>query len=186
MIKGGTGGSNTQTGLLYEAKTDLKVFLNSKEGYKVEGTRVFYHGDLVARFFKKHELYGFLKSNNIDWKQHISKKLLPDGCIYVIVNNTVFIIEVKYQQVSGSVDEKLQTCDFKRKEYIKLFSKLNYKVEYCYVLNDWFLQEEYKDVLDYVISVNCRYYFTYIPLHEFGLPVPQETPEDDVIPSYEM
>ena len=173
MIKGGTGGSNTQTGLLYEAKTDLKVFLNSKEGYKVEDTKVFYHGDLVARFFKKHELYGFLKSNNID-------------CIYVIVNNTVFIIEVKYQQVSGSVDEKLQTCDFKRKEYMKLFSKLNYKVEYCYVLSKWFHDKQYKDVLDYIISVNCRYYFTYIPLHEFGLPVPQETPEDDVIPSYEM
>ena len=33
--------------------------------------------------------------------------LLPDGCIYVIVNNTVFIIEIKYQQVTGSVDEKL-------------------------------------------------------------------------------
>lgn len=69
---------------------------------------------------------------------------------------------------------------------MKLFSKLNYKVEYCYVLNDWFHYEQYKDVLDYIISVNCRYYFTYIPLHEFGLSVPQETPKDDVIPSYEM
>lgn len=42
------------------------------------------------------------------------KKLLPDDSIYVILNNTFFIIECKYQQVGGSVDEKLQTCDFKR------------------------------------------------------------------------
>ena len=40
--------------------------------------------------------------------------------LLVIVRETLFIIEVKYQQVEGSVDEKLQTCDFKRKQYLKL------------------------------------------------------------------
>jgi hypothetical protein len=42
--------------------------------------------------------------------------------------------------VAGSVDEKLQTCDFKRKQYLKLVQPLGIKVEYVYVLNDWFKQ----------------------------------------------
>jgi hypothetical protein len=84
----------------------------------------------------------------------------------------MFIIECKFQQSAGSVDEKLQTCDFKRKQYQKLLSQLNMEVEYMYLLSDWFKKPEYKDVLDYIISVRCSYYFEYIPLHKFGLPVP--------------
>ena len=122
MRKGGTGESNTLTGLLYEAKVDLKEFLNAQKGYKVQGTYVYYQEKLVARIFKKYALYKYLAENGIDWKRHISKRLLPDNCIYVIVNNTMYILEVKHQQVAGSVDEKLQTCDFKKKQYIKLFA----------------------------------------------------------------
>ena len=172
MKKGGIGGGNTITGLIYEAKVDLGIFLSQQEDYKVTGFDVFYKNKLVAKLFKKHGLYTFLKSMGIDWRKHLSHKLLPDNCIYVIVKNTVYIIEVKHQQVGGSVDEKLQTCDFKKKQYIKLFSELNYKVEYMYILDDWFRQEKYKDVRDYIISVGCQYYYNYIPLQELGLPVP--------------
>jgi len=31
-----------------------------------------------------------------------------------------------------------------------------------------------KDVLDYIISVGCQYYFSYLPLQKLGLPVPKE------------
>lgn len=184
MKRGGIGGANTLTGLVYEAKVDIATFLNSREGYNVTDTFVYFEDRLVARLFKKQNLYKFLKQNNIDWKKHISKKLLPDNCIYVIVNNTAFILEVKHQQVAGSVDEKLQTCDFKKKQYTKLFSELNYKVEYFYILDTWFKKPEYKDVLDYIISVGCKYYFNYIPLTELGLPVPRNTNNEE-IPSYE-
>ncbi len=187
MIKGGTGGSNTFTGLRYEANVDLAVFLNQQSGYSVNKTKVYYNKKLVARLFKKHELYVFLADNHVDWTKHLSKKLLPDNCIYVIVNNTAFILEVKHQEIAGSVDEKLQTCDFKKKQYTKLFSELNYKVEYCYILDDWFKNEKYKDVLDYIISVGCKYYFGYIPLEEFGLPVPSTNNNDKaIIHSYEI
>lgn len=54
----------------------------------------------------------------------------------MIIRETLFIIEVKYQQVKGSVDEKLQTCDFKRKRYLKLVMSLELKVEYVYVVSD--------------------------------------------------
>ena len=51
-------------------------------------------------------------------------------------------------------------------------SQLNTEVEYIYILSDWFRSKRYKDVLDYIISVNCQYYFEYLPLHKIGLPVP--------------
>lgn len=70
MKKGGTGGSNTLTGLIYEAKVDLGKFLNSQDGYRVDDTRVYYNETLVARLFKKHALYRFLADNNVDWKKH--------------------------------------------------------------------------------------------------------------------
>jgi len=186
MIKGGTGGSNTLTGLIYEAKVDLNNFLNSRKGYSVKETKVYFNNELVARLFKKHNLYKFLKENKIDWTKHLSKKLLPDNCIYVIINNTAFILEVKHQEVTGSVDEKLQTCDFKKKQYIKLFSELNYRVEFCYILDSWFKDAKYKDTLDYIISVGCKYYFDYIPLQELGLPVPEGNSENDTTPSYQL
>ena len=50
---------------------------------------------------------------------------------------------------------------------------LNTEVEYIYILSDWFRNPRYKDVLDYVISVGCQYYFKYLPSQKLGLPVPK-------------
>jgi len=172
MKKGGLGGSNTKTGLIFEGKTDLKTFFEKQKGYSVDKSSVIYNGETVAYIYKKYEFYKFLSSNGINWEDIISKRVLPDNSIYVIINNTLFIIECKFQQVEGSVDEKLQTCDFKKKQYKKLVSRLNIDVEYIYLLSNWFKNPKYKDVLDYIISVNCHYYFEYIPLSKFGLPIP--------------
>jgi len=172
MIRDGIGGANTQTGIVFEGKVDLLTKLSELPGYKVDGHTIYYEGKEVARSYRKNALYVFLKEQKVDYKSFISKKLLPDDAIYVIKDNTIYIIEVKFQIVAGSVDEKLQTCDFKKKQYQKLFSSLNYEVEYIYVLSDWFKKEEYKDVRDYIISVGCKFYFEYLPLNEIGLPVP--------------
>ena len=176
MIVGGKGGAKTLTGFVYEGHVDLTTLLAKIEGYEVKkiekqaGTAVFYKNQFVARCFKKHDFYRFLSEKSIDWHGLISKKLLPDDALLVIVRETLFIIEVKYQQVAGSVDEKLQTCDFKRKQYLKLVSSLGLKVEYVYVLNDWFKHPSYQDVLDYIHSVNCHYKFGALPLAWLGLP----------------
>ncbi len=178
MIKGGKGGANTTTGLIFEGKTDLATFLGAQKNYRVESGdynqsyNVYYKSELVGRILKKHSFYKFLEEYNIDWQAVISKKLLPDDSIFVIVKNTMYIIECKFQQVEGSVDEKLQTCDFKKKQYQKLLSRANIEVEYMYLLSDWFKDARYQDVLDYIISVRCQYYFEYIPLKKLGLPVP--------------
>ena len=177
MRVGGIGGANTLTGLNFESKVDFQSLLKKISGYEVKnavqktGQEIFFNGELVARCFKKHDFYKFLEEKSIDWREIISKKLLPDDALLVIVRETLFIIEVKYQQVTGSVDEKLQTCDFKRKQYLKLVSPIGLQVEYVYVLNDWFKKPEYKDVLDYIRSVNCHYKFNELPLSWLGLPI---------------
>lgn len=173
MIFQGKGGANTRTGLAFEGKTELSEFLNAQNGYKVLNGIVYYQDEVVARVFKKYNFYKFLKELEIDWKSLISARLVPDDSIFVIVANTLFVIECKFQQSTGSVDEKLQTCDFKRKQYQKLLSKANIEAEYIYLLSDWFRQPKYKDVLDYIHSVHCYYFFEFIPLVKLGLPVPE-------------
>ncbi len=184
MIRGGLGGANTQTGITFEGNVDIVTYLNREiDGYrciakplvrkKTMGFDIYYNNDLVAESFKKHELYRYLEQIGINWTTTLSKQLLPDDAIYVIHENTVFIIEIKYQEVSGSVDEKLQTCGFKLKQYKRLFAPLNHNVEYIYILNNWFRDSKYRDTLDYIIEMNCKYYFEFLPLHEIGLPIPE-------------
>lgn len=175
MIKGGIGGANTKTGLYFEVEADFLTLIEKQDGYSISDNIVYYNGDKVAMTFKKHGLYKYLEEKGIDYTNFISKKILPDDAIFVMANNTLFIIEVKFQNVAGSTDEKLQTCDFKIKQYRKLLSQLNVEVQYVYILNRWFEKPEYKDVLDYIISINgCSYYFEYLPLQKLGLPVPKE------------
>lgn len=172
MISGGKGGGNTKTGLNFEKERDILELLKKTKGYSVVGHIIYYNKQEVARSYRKGSLYKFLASQGVNYSEILSKRLLPDEALYVVVNNTMYIIELKFQRVAGSVDEKLQTCDFKKKQYKRLFAPLNYEVEYVYILSDWFNKPEYKDVLTYITSVGCQYYFKYLPLQKLGLPVP--------------
>ena len=178
MIKGGTGGGNTTTGLRFEQRTDIRQVFENIEGYSIiestnrTGYEIWFNHEKLAYCFKKRELYRFLEQEPycVNWQEHLSKRLEPDNALFVIVRDTLFIIEIKFQQVSGSVDEKLQTCDFKRKQYSKLVRDLGWRVEYVYVLNDWFRDPVYRDTLDYIHSMNCHYLFNEVPLAWLGLP----------------
>ena len=163
------GGSRTNfNGLKFEARADLRDAIAMHPVYDLRSDKVYENGKVVAKYYEKHSLYnGFLAPNGVDYKNYLSKKLLPDGAL--LVGETVYIIEKKYQAGAGSVDEKLQTCDFKKKQYIKLFKPLNIKVEYYYVLNDWFRKPEYEDVFEYIESVGCKYFIEELPLEEVGL-----------------
>ena len=169
----GVGGGNTITGLNFEKERDILEILKKAKDYSVKSSIISYRGKEVARSYRKQSLYKLLSERKVDWRKLVSKRLFPDEALYVIVNNTLFIIEMKFQKVAGSVDEKLQTCDFKKKQYRKLMAPLNIDVEYIYILNDWFKNTSYKDTLDYVISAGCQYYFNYLPLQKIGLPVPK-------------
>ncbi len=178
MKKDGKGGDSTGTGLRFEGKVDFLTLIEEVPGYTIRkalvGKEILFENRVYATCFKKYKFYEYLKNEGVKWNDLISKRLLPDDAILVICSGTLFIIEVKYQQVEGSVDEKLQTCDFKLKQYTKLVSPLNLKVEYLYVLNDWFKKPGYKDVLDYIISVGCHYEFNELPLARLGLPTKEE------------
>lgn len=175
MKKGGIGGGKTITGLRFESRIALKNAIASLPGYEVKGDSVYFDTEKVAELYQKNKLYkNLLEPKGIDYKKIISKKLLPDDAILILKDKTLFIIEIKFQVVAGSVDEKLQTCDFKNEQYSKLLSPLGISVKYTYILCDWFKDQRYKDVLGYVKSVGCYYFFNELPLDFLGLPLPRK------------
>ena len=131
---------DTSTGLIFEEKVQMQ-----EKGINIS----------------KHALYRYLDSQNIDWSNFLSKKLLPDEAYYDEENKKVIIYEKKYQQTEGSADEKPQTCAFKIYEFKKLFAPLGITdVSYIYIFNDWFKKPQYKDMLEYIKSVDgCDYIF---------------------------
>ena len=140
MIKNGTGGANTITGTIFENQVHINT-----EGINLT----------------KHNLYNYLKKNGIDYTTIISKKLLPDEAYFNPNTKEFSIYEKKFQSVNGSVDEKPQTCGFKIHQFRKIGRAIGAnKVTYTYIFNDWFKKPEYKDMLDYIKSVDgCDYIF---------------------------
>lgn len=131
---------NTTTGLAFEEKVRIQ-----NSGIDVT----------------KHELYRYLLSKGIKWQDLLSKKLLPDEAYIDIDNSCLVVYEKKFQQTAGSADEKPQTCAFKIFQYRKIAKALGLKdVTYTYIFNDWFKRAEYRDMLDYIKSVEgCDYFF---------------------------
>jgi len=89
MIRKGKGGGNTITGLNFEAGKDIISLIKNLQGYSAKGNIIYFEGKEIARSFKKYDLYRYLESRGIDYKKHISKRLLPDEAVYVIFNNTL-------------------------------------------------------------------------------------------------
>ncbi len=73
----------------------------------------------------------------------------------------------------------MSICDFYKKQYEKLLSPLNIEVEYIYWLNTSFERTEFRDIFEYIASVDCKYYFGFIPPQDLGLPSIQIIPADD-------
>lgn len=171
MKKGGIGGANTKTGLRFEGVRDLASVLAAMPKYSIVGTEIRHQGVAVAVLLKKKQLYThFLLPKRVPVNDLVSSRLEPDQVVIVPDKKLATILEVKYQQVGGSVDEKLQSCDFKIRQYRKLFAPTGFEVRYAYVLNDWFLAPRYKDVLNYIAAVGCQHYFGELPLQALGLP----------------
>lgn len=161
MISGGIGGANTTTGQSFEQKEQLRNYF------------VKHNINIPNECFQ--EQHKFAK-----WvKQTTGKKLLdfwsremrPDEAL--ILENDIFIFEKKHQSCQGSADEKIQTCDFKKKRYEVIGTATNKAVHYAYLLNpiDTWQHKKYKDALDYIHQCGCDYFFeTFdnVPLDYFG------------------
>jgi hypothetical protein len=75
----------------------------------------------------------------------------PDEAYIDTAQKVIYIIEKKFQQTSGSVDEKIQTGHFKKIHYEELFP--NYTINYIYCLSDWFKKDDYKSTLNYLKKI---------------------------------
>lgn len=165
----GGGAQTNANGLRFEQTTSLEDALKNA-GYRIFGTEVYNGIELIGLSVPKNKIYTcFLEPNGIEYTYYNSKKWLPDECFIHLKNKVVYIIEKKFQNCEGSVDEKLPGCHFKKLEYEKLFTPLDYQVEYLYVFNDWFLKDKYKDTLVYIEMMDCRFFFNEIPLNFLGL-----------------
>ena len=170
--KSGGGCQTNINGLAFEQETSLKDAILSIRGYDVSNKgEIYYKDKYIGQSVPKYAIYKrVLEPAKIDYSKIISKRLLPDEALYVPSNKIIYIIEKKFQEQAGSVDEKLQTCDFKKRQYTKLFNPLGISVEYIYVLSSWFKQDSYRDVLEYIVEKGCSYYFNELPLSVLGLP----------------
>jgi hypothetical protein len=151
----GAGGANTnKNGLSYEEITDLASNYKScvsipNKKYKMseisfDGERTFLKPQTKVTLHKYMKEIG--ERNEEVYAAGGCKE--PDETYIDPVNRTVFILEKKFQQVGGSVDEKLQTGPFKKMHYEELFP--NYKIHYIYCLCDWFKRDDYKSTMDYL------------------------------------
>lgn len=166
----GGGSKTTKNGLSFEQRTDLLSGLEDIEHLEISDSSVFFQGRKVAFVTEKHQFYtSFLNPLGVNEKQILSKKLLPDSALVNYVTNEVFVIEKKFQEGAGSVDEKLQTCDFKLKQYGKLLEGTEFTPSFIFLLSDWFTKREYADVKDYIRSVGCEYFFNELPLSAIKL-----------------
>jgi hypothetical protein len=155
-------------------ETQLLSEVAAIPGYTIEkihekaGKGFFFEGKLVARFFWADDFYSFLKESKVNWRKLISMKMVQDFVLLIVSDNVLFVGDTSVRRPRD--EEELMLCDFKRKQYQKLVTPLGLKVEYVFVLSDWFKKPEYKDVLDYINSVNCHYKFNELPLAWLGLP----------------
>jgi len=169
MIKGGKGGANTnKTGLAFEKRTSLEDALQAAD-FKVEEFKVFKNENLLGELAGKNRLYKYLETNFDGWKNPLSSKLLPDDALFTVKSGRLHIIEKKWQEVSGSVDEKLQTCGFKIRQYNRLIAGTGLELKFTYLLNDWFTQPGYTDVLKYIEEQGATFHFNSVPLSELDL-----------------
>ena len=148
----GAGGKNTnKNGLLYEKMTDLSSYYRIIKNNKHSDDIIFNNDNIVFLRVKKANLFKCMNKemNKQIHKAHGCKR--PDECYINQGTNTIFIIEKKFQQRSGSVCEKIQTSDFKIWQYSRTFPK--YKIVYIYSLSNWF-RENCKAEIEYLQTKN--------------------------------
>jgi hypothetical protein len=167
-VKGGKGGGRTTTGLAFEKQTSLADALENAD-FTVEKFKVYQATELVGELAGKGQLYRFLEARDVAWRDRISKRLLPDEAIYSLLNHKLTVIEKKWQEVEGSVDEKLQTVGFKIRQYNRLLDGTGIEFKFIYLLNDWFADPRYSDVLEYIVETGGTYHFNAVPLDELEL-----------------
>jgi hypothetical protein len=172
----GAGGANTNAnGLPYEAYTDLSdSYTEIQERPKEEsGTKYKYPMKVVSfagydkriyvgnkkAFHSGMELLGFTMvlpvALGITQPAHGCRQ--PDEAYVDTQSKQIVIIEKKFQQCGGSVCEKIQSGEFKRRQYQKMYP--HFKVHYVYCLSSWFKENCAAEIDDLVNHSNIPVFF---------------------------
>lgn len=149
----GAGGSNTNKyGLAYENKTKLVVKILKRNKHH----SIIQICDKEYVFTKKTHFLKYMK-------QQLEKDIplahgckQPDECYIDEEQKICFILEKKFQRVSGSVCEKIQTPDFKTWQYRRMIP--NYRIVYMYSLSDWFKDNCVAEI-EYLKTKNIPYFW---------------------------
>lgn len=182
MIKGGMGGANTnKTGLRFEKDTDFSELVDSLPNYTVKeiifndkkitrGFEVYRDSVLVGKIMSQYRFYDFL--HDIGLSNFNSKQWKPDEVFINFENKTVYIVEKKWQETEGSVDEKLLGFGNKRRLYQRLLDKAKepYSVQFIFVGNSSFFgKEKYRDSFEMLRADGIKIMLDEYDMVYFGL-----------------
>jgi hypothetical protein len=123
----------------------------------------------IGSTYRKKSFYNFINAHfpqkiSMNPGNHhlcVSRDIWPHNFepdFVLVLGGNVNIFEIKYQAGSGSVDEKIQTGPYKKREYEILLSP-TFGVNYIFLLNDWFNQNGYRNVIQYNIENGCQCFF---------------------------
>lgn len=185
MRKGGSGGAKTyNVGEVFEDEKTSDLIAQLKNcGYlvlkeefsksnKIKFIEMIKNENKKIQLYFKSGIYQyFFTPQNINYKDYFSLRLEPDTAIYSPHRKVLTIIEKKQQTVSGSVAEKLQTCDFKQKYYETLCLPHGIEVDLVWQLGTYFKKREksLKTVFEYMVEKKSKYYFDELPIAELRL-----------------
>jgi len=161
----GAGGAKTnQTGLSFEEDVYLKSWIEDK-GYKLNqidkstSTRsvlyeILENNEVIGYYGRQHKIYLALqKIEPLITNEYIanvfSTEIRPDAFIISKKPRVLTIFEKKWQQSSGSVDEKIQTAPYKIAMFEKLLRNFKISVQYQYILSSWFRSDQYRNIKEY-------------------------------------
>lgn len=184
MKKGGVGGANTnKTGLKFEKDTDFSELVDLLPNYEVreinfndkkvtKGFEVYRldKTEPVGKIMPQYRFYDFLTELKIENTN--SKKWKPDEVFINFENHTVYIVEKKWQETEGSVDEKLLGFGNKRRLYQRLLDKAEnpYFVQFIFVGNSsFFAQEKYRDSFEMLRGDGIKIMLDEYDMNYFGL-----------------
>ena len=163
----GAGGANTNAnGKKFEKDTILSKFYKTITNIKTDNGRLYDSINFIDDEFNNSFVHVEQKKFN-NFMEDINgrnfKIIQASGCknpddVFVdYKNKRIYIIEKKFQQGSGSVDEKIQTGVYKKIHYQKLYP--NFLIHYIYCLSKWFRHNSYNDVIDYLVDNDIPVFF---------------------------
>ena len=148
-------------------------------GYKQDDGFIIYEkGKVVSISYPKKLFKKYLNFKGIFHQEKDMPNIEPDNCILNFKNNTIYIIEVKFQYKPGSVDENPQAYIFRQRYFNDLLKSTGMEVKLIYVFSDWFKQNKYNYLRKNMDIDGVKYYYNELPPSAVGL---DESPFDVVV-----